>query len=105
MALSRVLIPGGAGFIGSHLAELFCASGAQVRVLDNLRTGARANFAGAAATGGLTFTQGDVIDGVSGKADLIVNLACPASPAQYRRDPVHTMQTCVTGTINLARSQ
>jgi len=102
MRYNSVLITGGAGFIGSHLVDRFLADGSAVRVVDNFQTGSRANLAAAGETGRLTVTEADVISPFAGKADLVVHLACAASPPRYQSDPIHTMQTCVTGTLNAA---
>jgi UDP-glucuronate decarboxylase len=72
-------------------------TGAQVRVIDNLQTGSRENLARAKTTGGLEFVEADVIRPFPCETDLVVNLACAASPPRYQADPIHTMQTNVQG--------
>lgn len=102
-AKRRVLIAGGAGFIGSHLCDRLLREGHEVTCLDNLHTGARANVQPLLNHAGFTFREGDVCDlpAFPLAFDRIYNLACPASPPHYQRDPIATMKTCVYGAINL----
>jgi UDP-glucose 4-epimerase len=99
----KVLVTGGAGFIGSHLVEMLQAAGRQVRVLDNLSTGHRENLAGA---GAVEFIEGDIRDraavaaAVNGTA-AIVHLAAVASVQASIDDPVGTHETNLVGTLNL----
>lgn len=102
MQFSSVMITGGAGFIGSHLTDKFLYAGAQVRVIDNLQTGLRNNLARAETTGQLEFIEADVIRPFACETDLVVNLACAASPPRYQADPIHTMLTNVQGALNAA---
>ncbi len=96
----RILVTGGAGFIGSHLCDRLLKSGATVVCLDNLETGFAANLSDASRSPLFTFVKGDVRDGLpGGRFDQIYNLACPASPPQYQRDPIGTMKTNVLGAI------
>lgn len=96
----RILVTGGAGFIGSHLCDRLLASGATVVCLDNLETGFTANLAAAMRSPQFTFVNGDVRERLpGGRFDQIYNLACPASPPQYQRDPIGTMKTNVLGAI------
>jgi UDP-glucuronate decarboxylase len=99
----RVLVAGAAGFIASHLCDAFLARGLAVVGIDNYCTGRPRNLAHLASNPGFTFLQRDVIDPLphSLRADLILNLACAASPPHYQADPVHTMLTNVMGTRNL----
>jgi UDP-glucuronate decarboxylase len=98
-----VLVAGAAGFIGSHLCDAFLAREMKVIGLDSYCTGRPRNLAHLAHEARFTFIQRDVIDPLppSIRADLILNLACAASPPQYQIDPVHTMLTNVLGTRNL----
>ena len=98
----RVLVTGGAGFIGSHLTDRLLRAGAQVRVIDNLQTGSLANLIHLESVEGFEFIEADVIEPFYWEADLVINLACAASPPRYRADPIHTMKTCVIGTLNAA---
>ena len=111
--MKKILVTGGAGFLGSHLCDRLIGQGHQVIALDSLFTGSKKNIAGLASNPNFTFVQHDVVDpitvqtlGVSG-LDEIYNLACPASPVHYQHDPIHTMKTSVLGALNmleLARS-
>jgi len=98
-----ILVAGGAGFVGSHLCEGLIGLGHRVICLDNLMTGRLANLEGLLGHPALTFIEADIIRPVSidGPVDEIYNLACPASPPQYQRDPLHTFKTCVMGAMNL----
>jgi UDP-glucuronate decarboxylase len=96
----RVLVTGGAGFIGSHLCDRLLSVGATVVCLDNLETGFASNLADAMLSPRFTFVEGDVRQGLPcGRFDQIYNLACPASPPQHQRDPIGTMKTNVLGAI------
>jgi UDP-glucuronate decarboxylase len=104
----RVLIAGGAGFIGSHLTDRLLAAGAEVTVLDNLQTGRRENLAHLDGARELRFIKADITDALpravtGGRFDQIYNLACAASPPRYQADPEHTLLTNVLGTRNLLR--
>ncbi len=111
--MKKILVTGGAGFLGSHLCDRLIAQGHQVTALDSLFTGSLKNIAGLAAKPNFTFVQHDVVDPISLQAlgasglDEIYNLACPASPVHYQYNPIHTMKTSVLGALNmleLARS-
>lgn len=96
----KILVTGGAGFIGSHLCDRLLTMGATVVCLDNLETGFASNLAEARQSPRFTFVEGDVRAGLpAGRFDQIYNLACPASPPQYQRDPIGTMKTNVLGAI------
>lgn len=97
----RVLVTGGAGFIGSHLVDRLIARGDHVVCLDNLLTGATGNVAHLAQHPRFEFLQRDVCEPLDLQVDAIYNLACPASPVQYQRDPVRTTKTAVLGAINM----
>lgn len=95
------LVTGGAGLIGSHLCDALLARGARVTCVDDLRSGSRRNLADAEASGRLAFVEGDVAALADVDADAIFNLACPASPVFYQRDPVGTLETCVLGAMRV----
>lgn len=98
----RVLITGCAGFLGSHLVDRFLDAGVQVRGIDNLLTGSTRNLEGALDRG-FAFNERDIIDPWDEEpADLVMNLACAASPPRYQADPIHTLRTSVIGTLNAA---
>jgi UDP-glucuronate decarboxylase len=98
-----VLVTGGAGFIGSHLCDRLLAHGHRLTCLDNLQTGRFENIRPLLNHPRFTFVEHDVIDPmhVFGPLDRIYNLACPASPPHYQRDPVATLRTCVVGAYNV----
>lgn len=95
--MMKVLITGGAGFLGANLARRLLAEGHQVTVLDSLYTGRLSNLEGL----GVTFVQQDVREPIEGEFDLIFNLACPASPPHYQREPLYTLLTCIDGMRNV----
>lgn len=99
----RVLVAGGAGFIGSHLCEALLDLGHEVICLDSLLTGSCDNIAHLAEDARFMCIEHDVCDpfGTHRPFDRIFNLACPASPRHYQADPIHTMMTSVQGTNNL----
>lgn len=99
--MRKVLIAGGAGFVGSHLVDAFLAAGDRVIVLDNMLTGRPANIDHLAGSNSFDFLKGDICDPIDMEVDLIFNMACPASPPKYQADPVYTMDICYTGTKNL----
>ncbi len=101
MAAERVLVTGGAGFIGSNLTRRLLADGARVICLDDFSTGAVANLADVAGDPGLTILTADVALPIDAACDRIFNLASPASPVQFRRDPVATTRTNVLGALNV----
>ena len=97
----RVLITGGAGFIGSHLCERLLEQGCEVLVVDNFFTGARSNIAHLLANPAFELLRHDVTMPLFVEVDEIYNLACPASPIHYQFDPVQTTKTSVLGAINM----
>lgn len=98
-----VLIAGGAGFIGSNLSRRLIARGDRVICLDNLETGRSENIAALLPHPRFAFVLHDVVTPfrVNGPIDQIYNLACPASPPKYQRDPLHTFKTNIFGGLNL----
>jgi UDP-glucuronate decarboxylase len=99
----RTLITGGAGFIGSHLCDSLLQRGDAVVCLDNLFTGSMRNIRPLLNHPNFQFIEHDVREPleIEGNIDRIYNLACPASPRHYQRDPIGTMKTCVVGTMNV----
>src|SRR5215831_12276711 len=97
----RVLVTGGAGFIGSHLCERLLARGDEVLCLDNFFTATRSNVAGLMSSPGFELVRHDVCFPLYVEVDKIYNLACPASPIHYQFDPVQTTKTSVHGAINM----
>lgn len=98
-----VLVAGGAGFVGSNLCRRLLDQGHAVLCVDNLLTGEMENVADLIGRPGFRFRRHDIIKPlrVDGQIDEIYNLACPASPPRYQKDPIHTFRTCVDGTLNL----
>ncbi len=97
----RVLVTGGAGFVGSHLCERLLNDGHDVVCLDNFYTGRRENVAGFAASGRFELVEHDVEQPISLPVEQVYHLACPASPVHYQADPVRTLRTNVIGTLNM----
>lgn len=97
----RVLVTGGAGFLGSHLCELLLGQGHEVLCVDNFLTGARRNILSLLRHPRFALLRHDVTLPLKVEADEIYNLACPASPVHYQRDPVQTTRTSVLGTMNM----
>lgn len=97
----RVLITGGAGFLGSHLCERLLASGCEVLCVDNYYCSTRANVHHLLGSGRFELIRHDICWPLYVEVDEIYNLACPASPVHYQRDPVQTMKTSVLGAINM----
>lgn len=96
----RILVTGGAGFIGSHLCERLLTGGHEVICLDNFFTGRRENVAHLLDDRRFELIRHDVIEPILLEVDQIYNLACPASPVHYQYNPVKTVKTNVLGTIN-----
>ncbi len=100
--MKKILVTGGAGFLGSHLCDRLIAQGHQVVCLDSFFTGNERNVAGLAGHPAFTLMRHDVVDAVRiDGLDEIYNLACPASPVHYQYDPIHTMKTSVLGALNM----
>jgi len=97
----RILVTGGAGFIGSHLCERLLEQGHEILCLDNFYTGRRANIAHLLADPCFEVLRHDVCFPLYVEVDEIYNLACPASPVHYQLDPVQTTKTSVHGAINM----
>jgi UDP-glucuronate decarboxylase len=97
----RVLVTGGAGFLGSHLCERLLADGHEVLCVDNFYTGARHNIAHLLGHPRFELLRHDVTFPLYVEVDEIYNLACPASPVHYQHDPVQTVKTSVHGAINM----
>jgi UDP-glucuronate decarboxylase len=97
----RVLVTGGAGFIGSHLCERLLEQGHDVLCVDNFYTSSRDNIAHLLGNPYFEFMRHDVTVPLYVEVDEIYNLACPASPIHYQRDPVQTTKTSVHGAINV----
>lgn len=99
--MSRILITGGAGFIGSHLGDRLLAEGHEVICLDNFFTGRRKNIEHNLTHPYFEFVRHDVITPYMAEVDQIYNLACPASPVHYQYNPIKTVKTSVMGAINM----
>jgi len=97
----RVLVTGGAGFLGSHLIDRLIALGNEVVCVDNLFTGDLANVAHLSGHPRFEFLHHDVTNPLFNEIDEIYNLACPASPVYYQHDPIQTMKTSVIGALNM----
>ena len=97
----RVLVTGGAGFLGSHLCDRLIADGAEVLCVDNFFTGRRSNVAHLLDHPRFELMRHDVTFPLYVEVDEIYNLACPASPVHYQYDPVQTTKTSVHGAINM----
>jgi UDP-glucuronate decarboxylase len=97
----RVLVTGGAGFLGSHLCERLLATAADVLCIDNFFTGTKDNIAHLLREPHFEFLRHDITFPLYVEADEIYNLACPASPIHYQFDPVQTTKTSVHGAINM----
>jgi UDP-glucuronate decarboxylase len=97
----RVLVTGGAGFLGSHLIDRLLSDGHEVVCVDNLFTGTKHNIEHSHANARFEFLRHDITFPLYVEVDEIYNLACPASPIQYQHDPVQTTKTSVLGAINM----
>ena len=99
--MKRILVTGGAGFIGSHLCKRLVEEGQEVICLDNLFTGSKKNIEELLDYKNFEFVRHDVIMEYMAEVDQIYNLACPASPPHYQYNPVKTVKTSVMGAINM----
>ena len=97
----KILVTGGAGFLGSHLCDALIRRGADVLCLDNFHTGTRGNLASLSGHPRFEMLAHDVTLRLDADVDRIFNLACPASPVHYQHDPVQTTKTSVQGAINM----
>lgn len=98
--MKRILITGGAGFIGSHLCEKLLIEGNEVICLDNFYTGTKSNISHLINTSGFELIRHDITMPIFLEVNEIYNLACPASPIQYQHNPIKTIKTTVMGAIN-----
>ena len=98
---NRVIVTGGAGFIGSHLCERLIDDGNEVLAIDNFYTSSRQNVYHLLNIKAFELMRHDITLPVHVEGDQIYNLACPASPIHYQKDPVQTTKTCVNGAINM----
>jgi UDP-glucuronate decarboxylase len=99
--MARILITGGAGFIGSHLIEHLLDQGHEILSLDNYFTGSKRNLEHLRANPRLELIRHDVVNPIMLEVDQIYHLACPASPVHYQYNPVKTIKTNVLGTLNM----
>ena len=99
--MMRILVTGGAGFLGSHLTDKLLADSHEVLVLDNFYTGSKDNLAHQHNNPNLEILRHDITTPINVEVDAIFNLACPASPVHYQRFPVQTIKTSILGTINM----
>lgn len=99
--MKRILVSGGAGFIGSHLCKRLINDGHEVICLDNFFTGSKDNIAHLMGNHHFEVVRHDVTYPYSAEVDEIYNLACPASPIHYQHDPIQTAKTSVMGAINM----
>jgi UDP-glucuronate decarboxylase len=101
MSRKRIVVTGGAGFLGSHLCERLANSGDEVICLDNFFTGSKRNVAHLLSNPHFEIVRHDVVDPIMLEVDQIYNFACPASPVHYQYNPVKTVKTNVLGTIHM----
>ena len=97
----RVLVTGGAGFVGSNLVDKLMREGHEVTVLDNLFTGRKKNIEHWFNHPSFQFIVGDVVESIMLEVDQIYHLACPASPPHYQYNPIKTIKTSTEGTLNM----
>lgn len=101
MIHKRILVTGGAGFIGSHLCERLLNEGNEVICLDNLFTSSKDNIAHLLSNKYFEFIRHDIIHPIYLEVDEVYNLACPASPIHYQYNSIKTIKTSVMGAINM----
>jgi UDP-glucuronate decarboxylase len=99
--MKRIVVTGGAGFIGSHLCDVLISQGHEVIAVDNLFTGTKRNIEHLLGHKKFEFIRHDVTQPILLECDQVYHLACPASPVHYQYNPIKTIKTNVTGTINM----
>lgn len=99
--MKKILVTGGAGFLGSHLCERLLDMGNRVTCLDNYYTGFQSNISNLLKRNGFSVLEQSVTDETLGEFDEIYNFASPASPPHYQADPIYTFKTCIIGTMNM----
>ena len=99
--MKRILVSGGAGFLGSHLCDQLVAEGNQVTCLDNFFSGSEQNISHLLSQPNFKLLNQDVTHPLTIEVDEIYNLACPASPQLYQRFPIETFKTSILGSLNL----
>ena len=99
--MARIVVTGGAGFIGSHLCDVLLAQGHEVMAVDNLFTGTKRNIEHLMDNKRFEFIRHDVTESILLECDQVYHMACPASPVHYQYNPIKTIKTNVTGTINM----
>ncbi|MGD1977968.1 MAG: SDR family oxidoreductase [Akkermansiaceae bacterium] len=97
----KILVTGGAGFLGSHLCDRLLEAGNEVICADNFFTGRKGNIAHLSDHSGFELIRHDIVDPLKVEVDQIYNLACPASPPHYQYNPIKTMKTSVIGMLNM----
>jgi len=97
----KILVTGGAGFLGSHLCDRLISEGNEVICLDNFFTGSKQNIVHLLDNSNFELMRHDVVDPFKAEVDQIYNLACPASPVHYQNNPIKTIKTSVMGAINV----
>jgi len=99
--MKKIVVTGGAGFLGSHLCEKLLASGNEVMCIDNMFTGSKENIKHLISNPDFELIRHDITQPIDIEADQIYNLACPASPVHYQFNPIKTVKTNVMGAINM----
>jgi len=99
--VKKVLVTGGAGFLGSHLCDRLIKDGSKVICVDNFYTGSKENISHLLPLDSFELVNHDISFPLDLEVDEIYNLACPASPIHYQRDPIQTTKTCVIGSLNM----
>ena len=101
--MKKILVTGGAGFIGSHLCKKLLENNNIVYCLDNFYSSDRANIKDMYGDNNFKFIEQDIVSTLNLKVDEIYNLACPASPVAYQMEPVKTIETCFIGATNVLK--
>ena len=99
--MKKILITGAAGFIGSHLTKRLLSEGHHIIGLDNFSTGKRSNLDDIIYHSSFEMIEHNIQEPLDIKVDMVYNLACPASPIQYQKDPIDTMKTSILGALNM----